>query len=313
VDTTVATIGGRDLFLSRETDEGFSGGPVLVGGAVAGIVYGHEGGFGKALGASSIKPFIEGNSLTWGTVGAVSQPPVTPQPRASQEPVAGATRVNTKDGLTYVWIPPGKFTMGCSPGDSECLDDEKPAHEVTITRGFWMGQAEATVAAYLRYTSVPTDNNPDTPGLPVVSVTWEKAKAYCEWEGLRLPTEAEWEYAARAGTTGPRYGALDDVAWFSGNRGGSRTHPARGKQPNAWGLYDMLGNVWEWVADWFGEKYYEQKAGVDPTGPSTGTLRVLRGGSWNNNPGVVRASLRSRGEPTLRVVNIGFRCAGELR
>jgi formylglycine-generating enzyme required for sulfatase activity len=143
----------------------------------------------------------------------------------------GTVRKNLKDGLDYVWIPPGKFTMGCSPGDGECLNNEKPPHEVTITREFWLGQTEVTAAAYDRFRKT-SDHTPD---LPVVYVNWEEAQAYCKWAGLRIPTEAEWEYAARANTTGPRYGALDDVAWHRWNSGG-RLHPVGGKQPNAWGL-----------------------------------------------------------------------------
>jgi formylglycine-generating enzyme required for sulfatase activity len=246
---------------------------------------------------------------------AASDNALTIEPPPVPSLVAAQTRVNPRDGLTYVWISPGKFTMGCSPGDNECDEDERPPHEVTITRGFWLGQTPVTQAAYRRFLNVtgkPQPEPPANPDLPVVSVTWDEAQAYCQWAETRLPTEAEWEYAARAGTTGAHYGPLDDIAWYIGNSG-KQLHPVRGKQPNRWGLYDMLGNVWEWVADWYGQKYYERSAGMDPAGPASGQYRALRGGSWSGNPQRVRVSVRLGFGPTNRYANFGFRCAEELR
>jgi formylglycine-generating enzyme required for sulfatase activity len=225
---------------------------------------------------------------------------------AERPPRAGATKVNPTDGLTYVWIAPGTFQMGCSPGDGECYDDEKPAHHVTITRGYWMGQTAVTQEAYERVTG----KNPSRfkgARLPVENVNWEEARSYCEAVGMRLPTEAEWEYAARAGATGSRYGELDRIAWYDGNSGG-KTHPVGEKEPNAWGLYDVLGNVWEWVSDW--DANYQAGSQNDPAGPASGKQRVLRGGSWYNYARNARASLRNGVEPEYRNDNIGLRCVG---
>lgn len=219
----------------------------------------------------------------------------------------GKTKVNANDGLTYVWIPPGTFQMGCSPDDSECTSVEKPAHSVTITRGFWIGQTPVTQAAYKKVVgSNPSGFHGDQ--LPVELVSWYDAQAYCEDVEMRLPTEAEWEYAARGGTTEARYGPLERVAWYSGNSGNT-THEVAQKQPNAYGLYDMLGNVWHWVWDWC--EPYDGASAVDPKGPPTGQFRVLRGGSWAVDATTVRVSFRnSHFVPDNRTMNLGFRCAG---
>jgi formylglycine-generating enzyme required for sulfatase activity len=225
---------------------------------------------------------------------------------------AGDTKANPKDGLTYVWIPPGAFQMGCSPGDEECYIDEVPPHTVTISRAFWMGQTEVTQAAYRRVTGAnPSSFHGDR--LPVESVTWDQARTYCQAIGMRLPTEAEWEYAARAGNTASRYGDLDAVAWHEGNSG-AQTHEVGSKQPNAWGLYDILGNVWEWVSDWRASSYYEQSPSQDPQGPPSGEYRVVRGGDWGSKyPEVgVRVSKRGSSPPDFPGPNLGFRCAGDL-
>jgi formylglycine-generating enzyme required for sulfatase activity len=203
-------------------------------------------------------------------------------------------RTNAKDGLNYVFIPAGEFMMGRSPGDNECQDDEKPARKVTITTGFRMGQTPVTQEAYER---VMGKNPSHFKGaqLPVETVSWEDAQIYCQAVGMRLPTESEWEHAARAGTTGSRYGDIDQIAWYRANSG-SKTHEVAQKQPNAWGLYDMLGNVWEWTSDNYDE-----------------TFKVVRGGSWYNDTGYVRVSYRNWVVPTYRYVYFGFRCVGELR
>jgi formylglycine-generating enzyme required for sulfatase activity len=218
-------------------------------------------------------------------------------------------KVNPKDWLTYVWIPPGRFTMGCSGGDAECYGDEQPAHEVTITKGFWLGQTPVTQVAYQRVTgSNPSAFRGDN--LPVEQVTWDEARSYCQAIDGRLPTEAEWEYAARAGTTGSLYGSLDDIAWYSENSGGG-THEAGRKQPNDFGLYDMLGNVKQWTADRYGEAYYQASPRRDPTGPPSGQGRVLRGGAWDLDPRYIHVWYRGGFKPGVRFYNLGLRCGAE--
>jgi formylglycine-generating enzyme required for sulfatase activity len=226
-------------------------------------------------------------------------------------------KVNPKDGLKYVWIPPGSFQMGCSPGDTECNDDEKPPHQVSITKGFWLGQTEVTVGAYKRFAAARGKAMPPTPDfnqgwsneqMPIVNVSWNDADAYCAWAGGRLPSEAEWEYAARAGSTHAWYGDLVEIAWYSSNSG-SQAHVIAQKRANGFGLFDMLGNVWEWANDRYGENYYQSSSSQDPAGPTSGTPRVIRGGCWIGAPGDVRVSDRSMGLPSFRFRNIvGVRC-----
>ncbi|MFN7925896.1 MAG: SUMF1/EgtB/PvdO family nonheme iron enzyme [Bryobacteraceae bacterium] len=226
------------------------------------------------------------------------------------DPVPGdpAGRKRTmSDGLTYVWIAPGSFTMGCSPGDQNCDNDEKPEHSVQLTSGFWMGQTEVTQAAWTKVMGTDPSHFKGA-DLPVESVSWEDANRYCQAISGRLPTEAEWEYAARAGATAPD--DLKSFAWFDANSD-RKTHPVAKLNPNQWGLYDMLGNVWEWVGDWYGP--YGGGLVKDPRGPAVGERRVLRGGSWDDLPVYVRVSYRNGSGPTYRFGSIGFRCAGELR
>ena len=250
-------------------------------------------------------------------------PPVVaaPRPALISVPSPAVTiadlevRTNRIDGLRYVRIPAGTFRMGCSPGDGECHPNEKPAHEVRISEAFWMGQTAVTVGAYRRFAAATGKAMPSLThsgdSLPMTAVNWAEAQGYCEWAGMRLPTEAEWEYAARAGTTGARYAELENVAWYRDNSD-HKPHPVGQKTPNGFKLYDMLGNVWEWTADWYEGTYTGSSPVIDPTGPSTGERRVLRGGSWVYIASSVRASNRGSNLPAVRNFNIGVRCTGEL-
>ena len=260
----------------------------------------------------------------------------------------GKLKLNSKDGLTYVWIPPGTFMMGCSSGDSKCASDEKPPHQVTMTKGFWLGQTEVTVAAYKHYAASTGRQMPFEPNLngrllnpgwadetmPIVDVGWDEAQAYCSWAGGRLPTEAEWEYAARARSTASRYGDLEVIAWDGDNSGrermdsdkegdgtnywkrleekGNAMHEVGQKQANAFGLYDILGNAGEWVNDWYDRNYYQTSPSIDPPGPTSETGHILRGGSWVGGPSFVRVSNRGAVNAGYAGEVGGFRCGGEV-
>ena len=233
--------------------------------------------------------------------------------------------VSPIDGLEYVSIPPREFLMGAVPGDRDALNDEKPQHHVTITKGFWLGRTPITVAAYKRFAQEMGNEMPEAPWSnrgwgkedhPIVSVTWDEANAYCKWAGGRLPSEAEWEYAARGGKEGLKYPWGNDITHENANYGREvekGTTSVVGSYPaNGFGLYDMAGNVWEWVADWYEENYYASSPARDPKGPLAGQERVLRGGSWSNGPRNLRASVRGRNRPEVGSGNIGFRCTREV-
>jgi formylglycine-generating enzyme required for sulfatase activity len=218
-----------------------------------------------------------------------------------------APKGNARDGQTYVWVPPGEFQMGCSPGDHDCARGENPAHYVTMTKGFWIGRTEVSQRAWQKVMGA----NPSTfhgDDLPVETIYWREAKQFCAAVGMRLPTEAEWEYAARGGTREPRYGEPGAIAWHVGNSGG-QSHPVAQKAPNAFGLYDMLGNVYEFTADWNGEYAGEDQR--DPPGPTSGGEPVLRGGSWASKVADARASHRNSTAGGLRHNNLGLRCAAD--
>jgi len=232
---------------------------------------------------------------------------------------AGATKVNPKDGQRYVWIHPGNFMMGCSPWDLACLSDEKPTHRVSITRGFWIGQTPVTVAAYKRFAEATGQQMPSAPDfnrgwanldMPIVRMTWDKAQLFCAWMGGRLPAEAQWEYAARGGNPNSRYGDMDSISWYRENSD-DQTHAVAQKQANNFGLYDMLGNVWEWVNDHYDKDYYTHSPAQDPPGPSGGQEYVLRGGSWYDGPDDIRVSNRLNNFPIIGNDFYGFRCVAE--
>ena len=278
---------------------------------------------------------------------------------------AGATspgEVKIFGGIEFVWIPPGTFTMGTTLSAFEvaakyrgyvvAYEDAFPTHRVTLSKGFWMSKYEVTNGQYRRFR--PTHDSKDFKGhslngdrQPVLKVHWKDAEAFCAWLSdkaggvFALPTEAQWEYACRAGTETVRYWGDDDAseshlvndasiaefenvfdrtgkAVFGGSEdhfyftaqttdGYTVTAPVGSFKPNPWGLHDMLGNAVEWCSDWYDEDYYKKSPLVDPTGPSTGRFRVLRGGAWNNAPGNARSAFRTWIGPDVAPGGRGFR------
>ena len=202
--------------------------------------------------------------------------------------------------MEFVKIVPGEFMMGCSVGDIDCNEDERPIHHVQITKLFEMGKYEVTQAQWM---SVMGSNPSTTKGddRPVETVSkidaqqfLDKLNSRNDGYHYRLPTEAEWEYAARAGTKEPYAGRLDEIAWYAGNSE-DETHPVGKKKPNAWGLYDMQGNVREWVADFYSANYYGRSPAADPTGPAQAE-RGGRGGARGGPRGGFRGGFN--GPPT---------------
>ena len=216
-------------------------------------------------------------------------------------------------GMEFVWVPAGTFLMG-SPTDEAGRYRDERQHEVRISEGYWMKKHEVTQGEWEAVMGTnPSYFSDCGPRCPVEEVSWDDTQELIRrlnsresrsGNVYRLPTEAEWEYGARAGTPGARYGELGAVAWYRANSG-YRTHPVGQKRPNAWGLHDMLGNVWEWVGDWYGE--YPSGPATDPGGPGSGTGRVRRGGGWYDNARLVRSAYRFSISPGARGSTFGFR------
>jgi len=232
---------------------------------------------------------------------------------------------DTATQMEMVLVPPGTFTMGCTASSvNACSSNENPTHSVTLTQPFYMGRYEVTQSQWVaRMPSNPSNfqgaSYPDAANRPVEQVSWNTIQGYLSVTGMRLPSEAEWEYACRAGTTTAfNNGSSDDaswplrvgtIAWYLSNSG-NQTHVVGGKVANALGLFDMSGNVSEWVSDWYDGTYYSVSPLTNPLGPvSGGTDRVLRGGSWYTDSGLVRSSCRYYLTPDFTNFSNGFRVA----
>ena len=228
------------------------------------------------------------------------------------ESVREITYYKNSIGMEFLLVPAGGFMMGSENGDK----DEKPVHRVRITEPFYMGVFEVTQAQYQQVMHKNPSRFRDRKK-PVETVSWNHAVEFCSRlssaDGVtyRLPTEAEWEHACRAGSTG-EYCFGDDAtklvwhAWYAVNSR-SQSRLVGQKKPNAWGLHDMHGNVWEWCADRYAEDYYARSPWKEPQGPSTGERRVLRGGSWNDSADLTRSAKRLNLSPKDRYPSIGFR------
>lgn len=279
--------------------------------------------------------------------------------KAREEREEAARAVMAKLEGDMVRVEGGSFMMGCTGEQGkDCGDDEKPAHQVTVGT-FFLGKHEVTVGlfrAFVQATGHRTTAEQEggsyiwndsewklTPGVtwehdeegrkrdasgdrhPVMHVSWHDAVAFCAWLGnstgkrYRLPTEAEWEYAARGGNLGragsqnrsTKYAGgsdLGSVGWYADNSG-RKAHPMGQKAANELGLYDMSGNVWEWCQDWYGENYYKGSPATDPAGPSSGEYRVVRGCSWDTDASGCQLALRFRFTPDVRYSGLGIRLA----
>jgi formylglycine-generating enzyme required for sulfatase activity len=238
------------------------------------------------------------------------------------DPVAAfVSEFATATGIKLVQIHAGTFTMGSVEGEANRGADEGPVMQVTLTEDFYLGATDVTQGQYESVTGTnPSDFKNVGTNAPVEQVTFAEAMAFCEklteresatgrlpdGYAFTLPTEAQWEYACRAGTTGPYAGDIPAMSWFDSNSGGT-THPVGLEKPNAWGLYDMSGNVYQWCLDWYAKRYPGGSA-IDPTGPATGTVHVLRGGGWYYDKTYCRSAYRDF-DPGFRANFIGFRVA----
>jgi formylglycine-generating enzyme required for sulfatase activity len=254
----------------------------------------------------------------WALGGALN-----PKPTATPTLDIVSTQISPIDGMVQVYVPAGSFQMGSDSGDP----DEKPVHPVMLD-AFWIDHTEVTNAMYTLCVEAGKCSPPSSSksytrdnyygdaqynNYPVIYVSWDNANAYCDWAGRRLPTEAEWEKAAR-GTDGRTYPWGNDapdsnLLNFNSNVGDTTEVGAYPSGASPYSALDMVGNVWEWVNDWYDEAYYGNSPSENPQGPASGQYRVLRGGSWSFGVGGVRAAYRDRGEPGYFSGRIGFRCA----
>jgi formylglycine-generating enzyme required for sulfatase activity len=321
---------GPDFVFSGAVDEGNSGGPVVYQGKVVGVVMQAGNGFGNAVPSPTVRFTLEGWKVPLGIARSVAGKGQTSTPTMnSQSEKSLPTTITGKDGAPMVLVSAGAFTMG-SP-DGEGGSDEHPQHTVDLD-AFYIDQYEVTVERYKRLMIQKNRANPDywdqvklsrDGQKPVVGIDWNDAQAYCEWAGKRLPTEAEWEKAARGtdkrtypwGESKPNSSTANFGKDWSDQFYDERIKPVgtyeRGKSP--YGAYDMAGNVWEWVADWYDKDYYQPNHPKNPQGPSSGDLKVLRGGSWGSYSSVLRSANRLRSDPANRFAGNGVRCAQDAR
>jgi formylglycine-generating enzyme required for sulfatase activity len=364
----IASRQGRYMTIDANIDEGNSGGPIIHSGEVVGLIGGVTR-YGRGVTAGSVREYLEGHGIDTRAAPPEAVARVQPIPSIPIKPEkshpAFDREITGKDGAPMVLIPAGEFWMGSPDGEGD--NDEHPRHKVALS-AFYLAKYEVTNQRFEQFaqqTSYRTtaeqegkawaitaigkpeevsgahwrkpeggatvfDSNREEH--PVVSVSWEDAQAYCRWAGKRLPTEAEFEYATRAG-------AETKYWWGNGNPGSRRvanigdeslkrqysdwplpimtgyddgsvrTAPVGSFEANPFGLYDMTGNVWEWTSDRYDKQYYGNSPRKDPMGQSNGDFRVLRGGSWTNSPDEVRSANRTRHSPTYRFGPFGFRCA----
>ncbi|MEI7989527.1 MAG: bifunctional serine/threonine-protein kinase/formylglycine-generating enzyme family protein [Chloroflexota bacterium] len=275
------------------------------------------------------RPIKPSNVVNAETVQASSQQTLTVM--GEQSPTVsndGKNRVSAKDGMEMIYIPPGEFLMGSTDNDSDARYDEQPQHKVYLD-AYWMDKTEVTNAMYKKCVAdgscqEPNDKKSNTQNdyygndqyanYPVIYVDWNQAQEYCKWAGGSLPTEAQWEKAAR-GEDGRKYSwgnetASCKLANYSVCAGDTKAVGSLADGASPYGVMDMSGNVWEWVNDWYGDNYYQTSPQKNPTGPDSGTVRVLRGGSWAYDSWYLRSAYRNWDNPGNCYNDYGFRCAG---
>jgi formylglycine-generating enzyme required for sulfatase activity len=316
------TVTGADLgILLGQWGQAGSGdlnGDGIVGGADLGLLLGVWGGCPVTV-------------PSWATL-VEAQPDPAVVTNATLRTAIAATGLawrvrDTATQIEMMLVPAGTFTMGCTASNLfVCSGNENPTHSVTLTQAFYIGRYEVTQSQWVaKMGSNPSRfqgaRYPDAANRPVEQVSWNTIQGYLSATGMRLPGEAEWEYAYRAGTTTafhsmPGYpnGTNDDnqvgtIAWYGSNSGNDQTHAVGGKAANALGLHDMAGNVWEWVNDWFDGSYYTVSPSINPLGPVSGAYRVHRGGYWGNIAGGLRSSYRYFHAPDFAYDSLGFRVA----
>jgi formylglycine-generating enzyme required for sulfatase activity len=322
----------HDITLDPAVAPRFSGGPILVNNKVVGMVMSNMGEFGLGITHKNLLNYLDGIGIeprsaidsVNGGFGSDGDAKPAPPPTALPKTKTG------NDEAPMVLVPAGPFTMGSPEGVGE--PDEHPQHIVHLDN-FYIDQYEVTVERYRRFMKVTNREAPEywehvelrrDAKKPVVAIDWQDAHDYCEWAGKRLPTEAEWEKASRGtdkrtypwGESAPNSG----MANFGESSREEKVYEhqlkevgsyERGKSP--YEVYDMAGNVWEWVQDWYGENYYQISPRENPPGPPISEFKVLRGGSWDFIPKVLRTAYRFRFDPTGRLASFGFRCAQNAR
>ena len=285
-------------------------------GAVDVVITGTKGAVTVAGGFTYLSIIVP----TWATlVEAMPDPAVVTDATLRAAITASGLPWRVRDTATQMemlLVPAGTFTMGCTASNSFlCSGNEDPTHSVTLTQMFYMGRYEVTQSQWVaKMGSNPSyfRGQSDSASRPVESVSWNTTQDYLSATGMRLPSEAEWEFACRAGTTTAfNTGSSDDATavtfgWYDQNSG-SRTHVVGGKAANALGFYDMSANVWEWVNDWYDSNFYSVSPSLNPLGPVSGTNRVVRGGSWTNSASDMRSSARSYTAPGNAFNHIGLR------
>jgi formylglycine-generating enzyme required for sulfatase activity len=315
--------------IDANIDEGNSGGPIVHSGQVVGLIGGAQR-YGKGVTIGTVREYLEGH-------GVLIQAPATQGAATAQAPLPKAIKpehpetpekIAGKDGAPMMLIPSGEFIMGSRDDDKMAEKDEWPAHRVYLD-AYFIDQYEVTTSRYAKFFQETKRTAPvfwdeqvltQHGGKPVVWVSWHDAQAYCAWAGKRLPREAEWEKAARGidqrlypwGNAEPsqtlaNFGYRDSMGYGVLTNFGSLENGR-----SLYGAYDMAGNVWEWVADWYDSNYYGKSSVHNPKGPSDGEYRVVRGGSWFNGPRELRSAYRGRDTPLIRGAAIGFRCAQDV-